>query len=87
MPRWKERLILKRREISVEEPEVAEITPDIRTLALNAVIDLENELDMLKRQIKSKEMEGRLEEDHVDRIRYIQEELQVLQTQLPPVHN
>ena len=43
---------------------------------LNTVIDLENELKKLKKRIKSKEMETIIGAVEVDRLKYVQEELQ-----------
>jgi len=77
VPRWKERLILKPREVTHEEP-LKEPATDVQTRMLNRVIDLENELDALKRRIKKAGGEKRLEEEELDRLKYIQEELQVI---------
>jgi len=76
VPSWKERLILSPREVSYELPEVTEKLPDAKTLMLNTVIDLENELKKLKKRIKSKEMETIIGAVEVDRLKYVQEELQ-----------
>jgi metallo-beta-lactamase family protein len=72
IPRWKERLILKPREVIVEEPPEAEVAPDIQALMLNTILDLEGSLKLLRKQIKSKES---LEEEDLDRLRYVEEEL------------
>ena len=76
IPKWKERFILKPREVAVEKPAVAEPVPDLRTTMSNAIIDLENELKALKGKLKSKGMVEKIGEDDVDRLEYIQEELQ-----------
>ena len=78
VPRWKERLILKPREVSFEEPEAFEPVPDMKTLILNNIIDLENELKELRKRIKAKESEEKIGEDDVDRLKYIREELQTI---------
>jgi hypothetical protein len=39
---------------------------------LNAILDLENELKLLRRRMKSREKIG---EEDVDRVKYIQEEI------------
>ncbi len=78
VPEWKERLILQGREVSFEAPEAKEDLPDVETVMLNTVVDLENELKKLKKRIKAKETETHLSEDSVERLKYIQEELQLL---------
>ena len=78
VPRLKEKLILKPREVAVEAPEAPEPTPDIRTLLLNTLVDLENELKSLKHRIKSEEASEKLEEEEVDRLKYIREEIRAL---------
>ncbi|MEE4354386.1 MAG: MBL fold metallo-hydrolase [Desulfatiglans sp.] len=75
VPAWKERLILKPREVEYEAPEEVETGPDIKEEMLNRVIDLENELKVLRKRIKSGEADGKLEEDDPDRLRYVQEEI------------
>lgn len=72
IPRWKERLILKPREVIVEEPAEGEVAPDIQALMLNTILDLEGNLKLLRKQIKSKES---FDEDDLDRLRYVEEEL------------
>jgi hypothetical protein len=47
-------------------------------MMLNSIIDLENELKRLKKRIKSKELEAQIEEDEVDRLKYVQEEIQAI---------
>ena len=76
VPRWKERLILKPREVSYEEPPAPEAPPDVKSAVMNAMVDLERELKALRKRAGSKEMEKKIEEEDVDRLKYIQEELQ-----------
>jgi len=45
---------------------------------LNNIVDLENELKMLKKRVKSREMGDRIDEDEIDRLKYLQEELQAI---------
>lgn len=78
VPRWKERLVLKPREVAYEEPREAERMPSLETAMLNTVIDLEKELKALKRRVKAKETQGRIEEDDLDRLKFVQEELQAI---------
>jgi len=76
VPKWKERLILKPREVTIEPVEASEPLPDMKEMLSNTIIDLENELKALKKRIKSKETGEKIEDDDVDRLKYIQEELQ-----------
>ena len=81
VPRWKERLVLKPRDVAYEVPREPERMPDIETAALNTVIDLEKELKALKKRIKAKETQGRIEEEDVDRLKFVQQELQAILSQ------
>jgi len=76
IPKWKERLILRPKEVTFEGPEEIEALPDVKTSMLNTIVDLERELDILKRRIKSGELEGKIGADETDRLAYIKEELQ-----------
>jgi metallo-beta-lactamase family protein len=78
IPIWKERLILKATALDIEKPEEIDRVVDIKTDMLNAIVDLENEIEMLKRRIKSGRPEDNLEEDDLDRIKYIEEEVRLL---------
>jgi len=77
IPVWKERLILKPREMLVEKPSLEEPREDYLQLSLNTIIDLEKELDRLKKGLKKKG--GDINSDDFDRLRYIHEELQAMQ--------
>ena len=72
IPRWKERLILKPKEIIIEEPAEAEAPADFQAAMLNTIIDLENELKELKKKVKAQDT---VKEEEVDRLRYLYEEL------------
>lgn len=74
VPQWKERLILKPREVTFEPPPEVEATPEIQTNMLNALMDLEKEMEQLKKRVQS----GEIQDMDVDRIKYIQEELQAM---------
>lgn len=78
IPRWKERIILKPREVVEEVPDLAWSEPDFATQAQNALVDLDNELKALKKRIKAKESMGELEEDDVERLQFVQEEIRAL---------
>ena len=81
VPRWKERLVLKPRDAAYEVPREPERMPDLETAVLNTVIDLEKELKALKKRIKAKETQGRIEEEDLDRLKFVQEELQAILSQ------
>jgi len=72
IPEWKERLILKPREVVVETSPELEAPSDPQGLMLNAILDLEKELKLLRKRMKSREKIG---EEDMDRIKYIQEEI------------
>ncbi len=74
VPKWKERLVLKAREVAFEEAAAEGPRPDLQRLALNTLIDLEKDLKDLSKRIESKE--GELGEDEVDRLAYLREEIQ-----------
>jgi metallo-beta-lactamase family protein len=78
IPKWKERLLLKPREVVEEVPDLSFGEPDVATQAQNALIDLENELKALKKRIKAKESVGELEEDDIGELQFVQEEIRAL---------
>jgi metallo-beta-lactamase family protein len=77
VPQWKERLILKPREVVREAPEDAGPDADFRQEMLNSVIDLEKAVDLMKRRLNKIEAD-RISEDDVDSLRYIREELETI---------
>jgi len=81
VPKWKERLVLKPREVAYEEAGEPEEMPDLETTMLNTVVDLEKELKDLKQRIKAKEIPKTFEEDDLDRLKFVQEELQAILSQ------
>ena len=82
IPKWKERLVLKPREVDIEEPMPAQPMPDMITLMLNTIIDLENELNLLRKKVKSKEADAKIGEDDVDQLKYVKEEIQQILSSL-----
>jgi metallo-beta-lactamase family protein len=75
VPSWKERLVLKSRELIKETfTEEKEKPEDLLQISLNSIIDLENELNSLKKRLKKKEEE--ITADDIDMLKYVQEELQ-----------
>ena len=75
VPKWKERLILKPREMMTEEPAAEEVAPDLSQELSRSIDALESELEELRRRIARKSPEEVSERD-VDAVNYIQEELQ-----------
>ena len=75
IPKWKERLLLKPRALTVEEPGVTEPSPDLQELMLNAIVDLERDIKALKKRIQS----GELADDDLDRLAAIREDIQAIQ--------
>ena len=76
IPKWKERLILKPRQVDIEEPLEAQPMPAMTDIMLNSIIDLENELQLLKKKVKSEGSASKIEEDDVDQLKYLQKEIQ-----------
>jgi metallo-beta-lactamase family protein len=75
IPRWKERLVLKPREVIVEKAAEPEAAADFQAVMFNTIVDLENQLKALKKVVQSsKKVEG----DDVDRVKYIEEEIRAL---------
>jgi metallo-beta-lactamase family protein len=77
IPIWKERLFLKPREMIMEKPLLEEAPADVLQASLNTIIDLEKELDRVKKNLKKKA--GGINKDDIDRLRFIREELQAMQ--------
>lgn len=73
VPLWKESLILKPREVIKEPPAVEEQPEDANLIMQNTIIDLQKELDMLKRRLKGQE--DKVGDDDIERLQYIQEEI------------
>jgi len=72
IPKWKERLVLKPREVVVEEAADTEALPDFQVAMFNAIVDLENQLRDIKKEVRSRKTVG---EENVDRLKYIEEEI------------
>jgi metallo-beta-lactamase family protein len=78
IPSWREQLILKPKRVAIEKPATEEPERELKTIMLNAIQDVENELKALRKRIKSKDLRKDVGEEEVDRLKYIQEELQAL---------
>lgn len=76
VPGWKERLILKPRAVDIEE--APEAPPDLQTLLLNGIVDLEKALKALAKRAKSPQKAPAIVEEDLDRLKFIEEEIQSL---------
>ncbi len=76
VPSWRETLFLKPKEFAVEVKRVGEERPAIGDGMLKAYEDVSAELERLKWRIKRAENRDRITEEEIDRLRYIQDELQ-----------
>ncbi len=77
VPGWRERLILKAKEIIREQTEAPEETAAYYDPAYNSIVDIEKELTDLKKYIKKNEKD--LGEDIIDRLKYVLKDLHELQ--------
>lgn len=77
VPTWRERLILKPREVISEKESVLEEQINYYDPIYNSIIDIEKELNRLKKYLKKNEQE--LSENDLDRLVYILGDLRNLQ--------
>ncbi|MFP4037322.1 MAG: MBL fold metallo-hydrolase RNA specificity domain-containing protein [Desulfobacteraceae bacterium] len=75
IPRWKERLILKPKEVVTEEPGIEETPPDLRRVMAVTIAGLEGELNRIRERLEKIPADG-VEEEEVDELKYLQRELQ-----------
>ena len=75
VPQWKERLILKAKEMAFEKPEEQAPAPDVKNMMLNSLIDIENELKRLRKKISGELPPDQIGTEDVDRLAYLKEEL------------
>jgi metallo-beta-lactamase family protein len=75
IPKWKERLVLKPREVVVEKAAEPESLPDFQTAMFNTIVNLENQLKALKKTVQSRK---KVEEEDLDRMKYIEEEIRAI---------
>jgi metallo-beta-lactamase family protein len=76
VPKWKESLLLKAREV-VREEVPAEVMPEeVGQTILNKVFDLEHEIERLKKRLTEKDEKVAITDEDVSKLEYIQEELQ-----------
>ena len=76
VPAWRETLFLKPREFAVEVPRPVEVKPALGEDLLKVHAGVLSELEKLKRRIERAETREKITEEEIDRLRYIQEELQ-----------
>ena len=76
VPKWKESLMLKLKETIREKMTHEAETIDISRIMQNKVIELEHEIERLKRRLKKKDEKKEVTQEDVDRLKYIQEGLQ-----------
>jgi len=79
VPTWKEKLMLKPKEIMREAAPIEEEPANILQISSNIIIDLERELKRLRKRLKANE--ERVSEDDIDRLKYIKEELQAIESE------
>jgi len=77
VPQWKERLILKPRDMALEEPLPEEVAPEPSQVVLETISELERDLEEIKARIQ-KRPSTEIQEEDVDLLKYIQEEIQNL---------
>jgi len=58
--------------VVVEKAAESEALPDFQTVMFNTIVDLENQLKDLKKEVRSRKTVG---EENVDRLKYIEEEI------------
>jgi metallo-beta-lactamase family protein len=75
IPRWKETLMLKAREVTREKRLVEAVLPDRTESMLSKVLDLEHELGRLKKALQKRGGEMEIGQDAVDKLQSIREEL------------
>jgi len=78
IPRWRETLILKPKEIIPGAIPGEAVPVDIDQIVLNTITALEKEMDRLRKQLEKKEMKGKMGEDDVEKLKDIQNELKII---------
>jgi len=81
VPKWREPLILKPKDIVREEVPEKDYYKDTVQAMQNTMLDLEKKLDRLKKQINKKAEGEEITNDDLDRLKYIQEEIQFMLSQ------
>ena len=78
VPNWKERLMLKPREVSFEKAVEDEPAPDVKGAMLKNLMDIETEINRLRKRIEKDTAPEELGEEDVDRLTYLKEEMESL---------
>jgi len=76
VPGWRETLFIKPREFPIETAKPKEEKPAVKEDMLQVHNEVMNELERLKWRIQRVENKDKITEEEIDRLRYIQEELQ-----------
>jgi len=76
VPKWKESLLLKAREVVREEVPSEVMPEEVGQTMLNKVIDLEYEIERLKKRLTEKDEKTAITDEDVSKLEYIKEELQ-----------
>jgi metallo-beta-lactamase family protein len=77
IPRWRERLVLKAREITREAPAPVEAPPDLREPMVALVAAIEDELRQFRKEIRTK-APSFIDAEDLDRLRFMREEMQAV---------
>ncbi len=75
IPKWKEVLTLKQKAMPVEVTAPAEAGPAVGEAFIQTLTSLERKLEAIKQEISRKAAEGRIGEEDLDRLKYVEEEL------------
>jgi metallo-beta-lactamase family protein len=78
IPHWKETLLLEPRAMKTEAMPEEEIPLDTSHYMMNTIADIERELKGLKRRMEKGMASGNIGEDELERLKKIQEEMQLL---------
>ncbi|HDP26188.1 MAG TPA: MBL fold metallo-hydrolase [Deltaproteobacteria bacterium] len=76
VPQWRETLFLKPKEFPYEVSTIEEKPLDLGAELMSAYADVERELGVLRTRIENQQYRARISDEEIDRLRYIQEEIQ-----------
>ena len=75
IPRWKETLMLKAREVTREQRPLEAAMPDRAEAILSTVLDLEHELERMKQALQKRGEDTEISQDEIDRLQSMRDEL------------
>lgn len=78
IPGWKEGLILKAREVIREAPPQAEPQPDLHETLWNLLVDIEKELRLFRKELRTENSAGKMGVENLDRLKFIREEIRAM---------